>query len=724
MEKKSERTRRRMNVVVLLIAGLMVAVPTWAVPEGPTSVDSRITKQIAALLNGDHFLQQPLNDEMSHRFLGNYINAFDRTRLYFFQSDIDEFEKYDTALDDLVKRGDISFAFTVYNRFIKRLEERVSYIEKLLAADHDFTIDEFVDLDREEAPWAKNIEEIEEMWRTRIKYLLLNLKAEGETDEESVERLQKRYRNFLRRMKQMDNDELLQMHLSSLSMGYDPHTTYMSAGTLEDFNISMKLELEGIGARLQEEDGYTIVHEVLAGGAADKHGLLRADDKIIGVAQGRSDDVEAEAEDFVDVVDMKLSDTVKLIRGPKGSIVRLKVVTGIDKKQKVYTIKRAKVELTESEAHGEIFEDDFGGGMLKVGVIDLPRFYMDFEGAEKGKEGFKSTTTDVRKILDDFKLKGVEAVVLDLRKNGGGSLTEAINLTGLFIDRGPVVQIKGPVGAAQQGEDKVAGMSWEGPLVILTSRFSASASEILAGAIQDYRRGLIVGDHSTFGKGTVQHMIDIGRRFPSLTPLSYGALKLTRQMFYRPNGDSTQHRGVVSDVTLPSMTDILDVGETEMDYAIDFQSIAPSPFQRMSLVTRDGVMQLTARSVDRRSANEDFQRMMRNIAKYNEAKNNKRVPLEEEAYTAYYENSKYERSPEQIAEEEEAKAKAKAREEALAAGIDPETLNDDNEEEESPIQRDFYLDEVMAITSDYAQLKHGKLGKGLVERREPVTATP
>ncbi|MHC4993559.1 MAG: carboxy terminal-processing peptidase, partial [Planctomycetota bacterium] len=298
--------------------------------------------------------------------------------------------------------------------------------------------------------------------------------------------------------------------------------------------------------------------------------------------------------------------------------------------------------------------------------------------------------------------------------------TEAINLTGLFIDRGPIVQIKGPEGPAQQGVDKVAGMSWDGPLVVLTSRFSASASEILAGAIQDYRRGIIVGDRSTFGKGTVQHMIDIGRRFVSLTPLRYGALKLTRQMFYRPNGDSTQHRGVVSDVRLPSMTDILDVGETEMDYAIDFQSIQPSPFQRMRMVSNDIVTKLVARSENRRSESGDFRRMIRNIAKYNNAKDNNRIPLEKEEYMAYFEDSKYEKSPEQIAEEAEAKAKAEAREQALAEGVDPEALDGGEDEEESPIQRDFYLDEVLAITADYIHLERGTLQEGIAERGAAV----
>ncbi|MHC4995947.1 MAG: PDZ domain-containing protein, partial [Planctomycetota bacterium] len=374
MEKKSERLQRWMYGLWVLVWAVSLTAVTpgaRAYPEGPTTTDSRIATQIASLLGDDHLLQQPLDDRMSHRFLENYIEAFDRTRLYFYQSDIHEFQKMDTALDDLIKRGDIKFAFVVYNRFIERLEERVSYIEKLLAQEQDFSVKEYVDLDREDAPWPSDIAEVEELWRQRIKYLLLNLEAEGETADEAVERLQKRYRNFLRRMKQMDNDELLQMYLTSLSMGFDPHTTYMSPGTLEDFNISMRLELEGIGARLQEEDGYTIVHEVLKGGAADKHGLLRAKDKIIGVAQGQGG--EEQSDDFVDVVDMKLSDTVKLIRGAKGSFVRLKVVTGIDKEQKVYTIKRAKVELKESEAHGEIFEDDFGGGVMKVGVIDLPR---------------------------------------------------------------------------------------------------------------------------------------------------------------------------------------------------------------------------------------------------------------------------------------------------------------------------------------------------------------
>ena len=355
------------------------------------------------------------------------------------------------------------------------------------------------------AEYAKNRDEAFDRWRKRIKYDLLVLKTEDVTGEEAIDRLDRRYTSYAKRMHQFSSDDLLEMYLSAITTSFDPHTNYMSPSSLENFNISMKLNLEGIGAALMMTDGYTVVSKVIPGGAADKNGKLQPEDRIVSVGQG--DDGE-----MVDVVDMNLNDVVKLIRGKAGTVVRLGVKPAGSNDVETYTITRAQIELKDSEARSEIIpvRQRPDGQPYQVGVIDLPSFYMDMTAARRGLTDFKSTTRDVRRILEDFNEKNVDVVVLDLTRNGGGSLTEAINLTGLFIDEGPVVQVKDSDNHVQHYDDLERGMVWKGPLVVLTSKFSASASEILAGAIQDYGRGIVVGDQATHGKGTVQSLLDLG----------------------------------------------------------------------------------------------------------------------------------------------------------------------------------------------------------------------
>ncbi|HPP54298.1 MAG TPA: S41 family peptidase, partial [Thermoguttaceae bacterium] len=479
------------------------------------------------------------------------------------QSDVDGFMRQAKELDEAFQRGDIRFGFEVFDVFLRRVDERVRWVDEFLNMEHDFTVDEELVVDRESVQYPADEAEARQVWRKRIKYDLLVLKTTDKLEGQPArEKLARRYHSFAKQMHQMDNEEVLEMYLSAMTSAFDPRTTYMSPRTKEDFEIVMKLELEGIGASLQYEDGYTKVHKIIPGGAADKDGRLKVGDRIVGVGQGKDGEI-------VDVVDMKLSDVVDLIRGKKGTVVRLKVIPADAGEQKIIEITRAKIELKDSEAQGEIFTvgKKPDGAPYKIGVIDLPSFYMDMTGARMGLPMFKSTTRDVRRILEDFNAKGVDAVILDLRRNGGGALTEAINLTGLFIEEGPVVQVKDAEGRVQPYLDSDQEMVWKGPLVVLVSKFSASASEILAGAIQDYRRGLIVGDHATHGKGTVQSLLDIGRelfRIPNAKNL--GALKVTMQQFYRPSGDSTQNRGVVSDIEWPSLTTHLDVGESDLDY--------------------------------------------------------------------------------------------------------------------------------------------------------------
>jgi carboxyl-terminal processing protease len=425
-------------------------------------------------------------------------------------------------------------------------------------------------------------------------------------------------------------------------------------------------------------DGYTVVSKVIPGGAADKHGKLQPEDRIVSVGEGKDGKM-------VDVVDMNLNDVVKLIRGKAGSVVRLGVKPAGSNEIQTYEIMRARIELKDSEARSEIIEagKKTNGEPYRVGVIDLPSFYMDMAGARRGLSDFKSTTRDVRRILEDFNQKNVDAVVLDLTRNGGGSLTEAINLTGLFIDEGPVVQVKDSDDRVQHYDDLERGMAWKGPLVVLTSKFSASASEILAGAIQDYGRGIVVGDQATHGKGTVQSLLDLGQQLLNIpNPPNLGALKITMQQFYRPSGESTQKRGVVADVALPSLTTHMDVGESDLDYPIEFDRVEASRFTGNQMVTQQLLAELNTRSQARRDAVEDFQKLMRRIEQYRQQKAKDYVTLNEEAFFA-------ERAEFDADKEDEAQ------------------INEQIESERPVFRRNYYNNEVLAISTDYVELLGG-----------------
>jgi carboxyl-terminal processing protease len=652
-------------------------------PDAPTPGDRRITKIVSLLARRDHLNRktQPINDEISRRCLKTFLRTLDPMKVYFLQSDIDAFSERRDELDDSFKKGDIRFAYVVFKTFLKRIDERVAVVDKALEMEHDFTLDEEIIVDRKSTTYSKTAEEAADRWRRRIKYDLLVLRAddkddEGQTAEESKQRLHRRYHSFAKRMRQTDGDELLEMYLTAMTKGLDPHTTYMSPKTRENFAIQMRLNLDGIGAALQYKDGYTVVSKIIPGGAADKEGHLKRDDQIVGVGQ----DTQGE---IVDTVDMKLGDVVGMIRGKRGSIVRLEVLPGGKGERKIYQITRAKIELRDSEARGEIIErgKKADGSPYRLGVIDLPSFYMDMEAARLGKPDYKSTTRDVRKILNGFKEKKVDAVVLDLRMNGGGSLTESITLTGLFIDHGPVVYVKDGEGRVQHYDDLERGMEWEGPLAVVTSKFSASASEIFAGAIQDYGRGVIIGDSSTHGKGTVQSLLSLGRQlFPNLqNPPKLGALKITMQQFYRPGGDSTQNRGVTADVELPSVINHLDgIDEADLDYAVKFDRVTAVPFEKMSLIDKEMAQTLSARSAERRKTSEDFQKVAKRIKRYLQRKDRKTDSLNEKVFMA---------------------------ERAKDYENDDDKKKDDEDEKDPPVfKQDFYGNEVLDVTADYLTL--------------------
>ena len=670
------------GVLLSVIAGLfLVGSSAASVAQGgadqapakvlkPAANDRIVARLIAQLMPKNHISAKGLDDTISQRALALFTKSLDPLKLYFYQSDIDEFNRNASQIDDMVQKGDLSLAYKIFGRFIQRVDERVAVAQELLDGDFDFSKDETIVVDPEAAKYAKTPAEAKDRWRRQIKYALLDLKDEGKVGDEAVDTLRRRYGRYARRWKQTDSDDLLEMFLTSVTNGYDPHSTYMSPSTLEDFQIQMSLNLDGIGAQLREKDGNTVVSRVIPGGAAAKHGKLKSDDVIVTVGQGKSGE-------SVDIVEMPLSDVVDLIRGKAGTTVRLGVKPGGVGNVEEYQIVRATIALEESAARGEIIEhkNPDGGKDLKIGYINLPSFYLDMDAARRDERDYRSSTRDVRRIINDFKAKGVDGIVLDLSKNGGGSLTEAINLTGLFIDSGPVVQVKNSDGSVQAYSDENSGTAWNGPLGVLTSKFSASASEIFAGAIQDYKRGIVIGDPATHGKGTVQTLMNLGQRLFGNNRQNYGALKVTLQQFYLPDGESTQLKGVLSDIILPSLTSKMDVGEGDLKYALEHDTVPVARHNLYSMVPNNLLDQLRKKSAARVEQDEEFTDLLRRVELYVTQKDQEAVSLEEEAFLA--------RRKELDSQKEE--------EEELEQQIEDAVIFRDN----------YYNTEVMNIMADY-----------------------
>lgn len=655
---------RTTGTIAIGIATLVATTIFAQQASAPGSVDQTTTRLVAEMISKFHISQKSIDDKTSQMLLKRFLKELDGSKLYFLQSDVDEFNRYRDQLDDLVKAGKTDFAREAFDVYRKRLDERVAVAHKLIDAPHDFTLDETMSTDHDDLPWAQNVDELNERWRKRIKFELLTMKLDQdekkvkdkdskEANEDPRQRLHKRYDTVRRNAHNTEDVDLLERYLSSLAHCFDPHSSYMSPNTLEDFNIQMRLSLEGIGAALRSEDGYTIVAEIVGGGAAEKDGRLKKNDKIMAVAQ---DDGE-----FVDILEMNLRNVVRLIRGKGGTKVRLKVLTAANENQ-IYELIRQKVELKTQEVKGEILDagQRIPGAKGRVGVISIPSFYRDFQGVQQRVEGAKSTVVDVEKVLNDFKAQGgVDAVVIDLRMNGGGSLDEAVEVSGLFIDRGPVVQIKEQDGAIKSRDDEESGVAYTGPLVVLCNRLSASASEIFAGVIKDYKRGIIVGDTTTHGKGTVQNVMPVARSlFRNLgAKPDRGALKLTINQFYRVNGDSTQNKGVESDVVLPSVIDHMDLGESFLDNALAFDHIDPARHEAYEQVTPAIVAGLKTDSRQRVQGDKKFQEIQKDIDRFLARKNRKSVSLNEETLRNEREAEKAAQEVEQEEQEREAGTK-------------------------------------------------------------------
>ncbi|QNA88864.1 carboxy terminal-processing peptidase [Massilia sp. Dwa41.01b] len=616
----------------MLMVALALAVSTHAVTaQQPEKAPSLQMKPVAAqtqaalwasrVLGRYHYKAMPLDDAMSEKIFDNYFETLDSEKLYFTQADIDRFTPMRTKLDDAINNEDLTVPFTVYNLYQQRFTDRMNYARSLLKTKLDFTADETLQLDREKAPWAKSEDEVRDLWRKRVKNDWLRLKLAGKNEKAIRSTLDKRYENYISRLKKLNNEDVFQMFMNAYATAIEPHTNYLGPRSADNFDIAMRLSLEGIGAVLQSRDDYTVIREIVPGSPADKSGKLKVGDRIVGVAQGDKA--------FVDVLGWRIDDVVQLIRGEKGSTVRLDVIpgdAGVDAKHMTVSMVRKKISMEEQAAKKSIIQVREGGVTRRIGVISLPTFYQDFEARRKGDKDFKSATRDVERILGELKKDKVDNVLIDLRNNGGGSLVEAVELTGLFIDKGPVVQQRSAEGRVEVESDTKAGLAWDGPMGVLINRGSASASEIFAAAIQDYGRGLVIGEPS-FGKGTVQTLIDLDR-FSQSEKVRYGELKMTIAQFFRINGGTTQLRGVTPDIKLPVTTDPEAFGESSFDNALPWVSIKPANYMPAGDL-KELVGPLQKRHEARISKDKEFQDLREDIAEVLKLRKENAISLNE-----------------------------------------------------------------------------------------------
>ena len=572
-------------------------------------------------LQTKHYRTVEVDDNFSSAIFDSLIDTLDNSHIYFLRSDIDELSKYRYTLDDSLKSGSVEPGFEVYNTYYKRVLERLIYAINGIENDipeMNFSIDEYIQLDREDAPYAESVAELDEIWRLRIKNSVLSLRLTGDDNEEIKDKLSKRYRNQLSQVLKTNERDIFQTFLSTVAKTVDPHTAYFSPRDSENFNMGLSLSLQGIGAQLTTEDEYTKIVELIKGGPAERGEELKQGDRIIGIGQGVDGEIQ-------DVVGMRLDDVVAQIRGEKGTVVRLSVIPAdavSETSAQTISITRDTVKLEDQSAKKEIIELSYNDRDYKIGVVDLPTFYFDFEAASRGEDDFKSSTRDVRALLEELKEEDVDGVVVDLRNNGGGSLGEANQLVGLFIETGATVQIRYSGirnGFTRPFGDNDPEVAYTGPLAVLVNRTSASASEIFAGAIQDYQRGIVVGGQ-TFGKGTVQEII----------PMDYGQVKLTRSKFYRISGESTQHRGVIPDITFPDFYDAYDdIGESSLDGALPWDTVRPVEYRAYHPI-QAAIPDLRLLHEERAKTSPDFFFLLGQIERTRELREREEISLNEE----------------------------------------------------------------------------------------------
>jgi carboxyl-terminal processing protease len=549
------------------------AVPATAAAIAPTEQENYVARRVADIVAREHYRRAPLDDHLSSLILDRYLDSIDGGRSYFYASDIAEFERYRYELDDAIKAGDVEPAFVIFRRYQQRSRERMAYAVDLLNKKPDFDIDESFNFDREKEPWPANTAEMNELWRKRVKNDALSLVTAGKQWSEASDLLRKRYEHVAKRMDQSKPEDVFEAFMNAFVLSLDPHSNYFSARNSEEYNIQMSLSYEGIGASLQLTDDYVTVIDVIAGGPAATSGKLAASDRITAVGEGKTGEL-------TDVIGWRLDDVVQKIRGPGGSLVRLQLLpagAAPGSAQKVVEFTRNRVSLENQASHKAMRVEQRNGRDVKVGIITVPSFYQDYDASRAGAKDYRSTTRDVQRLIGELKKDGADVLIMDLRANGGGYLPEAESLTGLFIDRGPVVQLRDTTGRIEVDDDPDPSIFYSGPMIVLVDRFSASASEIFAGAIQDYGRALIVGQQ-TYGKGTVQNAHPLNYTIFGRKP-ELGQLNVTIGKYYRITGESTQDRGVTPDIALPSLIDANEVGESTRDRALPWDHIEPATFR-------------------------------------------------------------------------------------------------------------------------------------------------
>ena len=598
-----------MLAAFLVLSGSAQAPAGTQLPPGsviPSERHRSVARKVGQMLEGMHYSQSKLDDKLSAIVYTRYLESIDSQHTSLLASDVNEFEQYKLRFDDMIRTGDVEPAFAIFARFQQRNRERIKYAIAQLDKEPNWTLNESFEFNREKAPWAVTPVELDDFWRKRVKNDALSLILTGKNWEETSKLLKKRYETTLKRIDQVSPDDVFESLMNSYARAYDPHSSYFSPRSSEEYRIQMSLNYDGIGASLQLIDDYVTIMNVIEGGPAAVAGSLSIKDRITGVGQGKEGPV-------TDVLGWRIDDVVQLIRGRAGTQVRLQVLPagaapGTPEKTLEFT--RNKVTLEAQAAQKELRTIKRGDKEIRVGVINVPAFYQDVEAQNAGDKEFRSTTRDVRRLINELKAEKIDGLVLDLRGNGGGYLPEATALTGLFIDKGPVVQLKVTTGELEVQDDPEPGVAYAGPLAVLVDRFSASASEIFAGAIQDYHRGTVLGQR-TFGKGTVQNLVPLDRWSPR--PVN-GQLTVTIGKFYRVTGESTQHRGVEPDVSLPSQIDMEEFGESALEGALPWDRIPGVPFRSEGKAQQPNIAALATEEKSRADRDPDYRWLVANLA--------------------------------------------------------------------------------------------------------------
>ncbi|MDH3333617.1 MAG: carboxy terminal-processing peptidase [Gammaproteobacteria bacterium] len=685
------------------LAGLGLALVSWPALSNNAALDQdsflfpeqrheKIGEIVTQFVQQQHYNHVAVDDELSSRVLDLFIEGLDSNRMYLLKGDIEYFETYRYDLDDLVKSKPLDPVFEMYQVYQTRVRERLTFALEQLEAEPDFTQDETYQFDRSEEPWVESSAELDDIWRQRVKNDALNLALEDEPWEKIQEVLGKRYQGYIKRLNQLNNDDVFERFMNTFVHALDPHSSYLSPRNSEEYRIQMSLSYFGIGASLQTDEDFVKIAGIIPGGPAAMDGSLKAEDRITGVAQGADGEV-------VDVIGWRLDDVVDLIRGPAKSVVRLEIIPANalpGSPKKFIDLTRGQVKLEEQAAKSEIVKIQRDGREWSIGVIDVPSFYRDYRALSNGDKDYKSTTKDVRRLVTELEKEGIDGLVVDLRGNGGGHLTEATALSGLFIDNGPVVQLRNANGRISRLDDPdpVPRVAYSGPLAVLVDRYSASASEIFSAAIQDYARGVIVGQQ-TFGKGTVQNLYSLDQYIRSEDDEGFGQLTLTIGKYYRVTGESTQHRGVDPDIALPSHINAELIGESVRDSALPWDTVQTTRF-RAGKPLESMIESLTVSHAERSKDDPNFQFQLETIRAAEEIRAQKTISLNMESRRAEHERDLQRR----VDLENERRA---------ALGIEPIESLDDIEDDDFP---DIQLDQAAGIVADLATL------------REVVTETP